>query len=161
MSVNVWRAVSIGLVSTMSMDILSALAIRLRVIAPLAPNLVGRWFVSVARAHPLHNDIALATPVSHEVGIALPVHYAIGTSLAALFVWATAYFGWPTRNLSLAVGFGISTSVLPWLIMFPAMGYGVAGWHGPEGTRLFTSSLVTHAFFGVGIGIAFRLIGAR
>jgi len=161
MSLTVWRTVLIGLVSTMSMDIFSVLAIRLRAIAPLAPNLVGRWFVSVANAQPFHTDIAHATPVSHELGIAFPVHYAIGTSLAALYVWATSYFGLPTRSPVLAVAFGVSTSVLPWLLMFPAMGYGIGGAHGPAGTRLFTSSLVTHAFFGAGIGISVRLIGSN
>ena len=43
------------------------------------------------------------------------------------------------------------TNVLPWLLMFRAMGYGFFGAHGPAGTRLFVSSLVSHAFFGLGI----------
>ena len=43
--------------------------------------------------------------------------------------------------------------------MFPAMGYGVFGSHGPAGTRLFLSSLITHAFFGIGIWVGVRLAG--
>jgi hypothetical protein len=42
--------------------------------------------------------------------------------------------------------------------MFPAMGYGVFGSHGPEGTRLFVSSLATHAFFGFGLWLAVQAV---
>jgi len=64
-------------------------------------------------------------------------------------------FGW-SRGAGVALAFGLSTSVLPWLVMFPAMGYGVFGTHGPEGTRLFVSSLISHAFFGLGLWLALR-----
>jgi hypothetical protein len=49
-----WQLLLAGVIATASMDVLSAIAIRFRLIAPLAPNLIGRWFASVARAHPLH-----------------------------------------------------------------------------------------------------------
>jgi hypothetical protein len=133
------------------MDVLSTLALRLRLIAPLAPNILGRWFASVARAHPFHEDIARAAPGSHELAIAAPVHYAIGISLTALFVLMSNRVGWHPRSLSPALAFGVGTNVFPWLLMFPAMGYGFFGAHGPEGTRLFASSLVNHVFFGFGI----------
>jgi hypothetical protein len=147
-----------GVIATMSMDVLTAIAIQLRVIAPLSPNLVGRWFASVARAHPVHEDIARAAPRSHELAIAIPGHYAIGMLLTALFVLMVNRIGWPARSLSPALAFGLSTNVFPWLVMFPSMGYGFFGAHGPEGTRLFVSSLVSHAFFGFGIWIAVRVM---
>jgi len=152
-----WRVFEIGVLSTLSMDLMTGVAMRLKLVAPLSPNLVGRWFVSVARAHPFHTNIAQASPVSHELLVALPVHYAIGTVLATLFACATGEFGWP-RSAGLALAFGLGTSVLPWLLMFPAMGYGVFGAHGPDGTRLFVSSLISHAFFGVGLWIAVHAV---
>lgn len=147
-----------GVIATMSMDVLSAIAIRLRLIAPLSPNVVGRWFSSVARAHPFHEDIARAAPAGHEFAIALPVHYAIGMFLTALFVVMAHRIGWHARGLPTALAFGVCTSVLPWLLMFPAMGYGFFGAHGPAGTRLFASSMVTHVFFGLGLWIAVRIL---
>jgi hypothetical protein len=150
---NTWQTLLVGVTSTFLMDLLTGVAIALRLVAPLSPNLVGRWFASVARAQPFHTDIARAAPVSHELAIALPVHYAIGTVLAALYLWTMFEAGWPTRNLALALAFGLCTNVLPWLLMFPAMGYGFFGANGPEGTRLFISSLASHAFFGIGIWI--------
>ena len=151
------HALLIGVLSTLSMDLLTGVAVRLRLVAPLPPNLVGRWFASVARVQPFHTDIARAAPVNYELLIALLGHYAIGTVLATLFVWGTGAVGW-TRSLGVALTFGVGTCVLPWLLMFPAMGYGVFGLHGPDGTRLFVSSLVSHALFGLGLWTAIRAV---
>ena len=87
------RVLALGIVSTLSMDLLTGVAIGLKLIAPLPPHLVGRWFASVARAQPFHADIARASPVSHEMLIALPVHYAIGITLTTLFVGANRQDG--------------------------------------------------------------------
>jgi len=153
-----WQVVLAGVIATVSMDVLSVVAVRVRLIAPLSPNLIGRWFASVARAHPLHADIARAAPSGHELAIALLGHYAIGMFLTALFVVMANRAGWPARSLSPALAFGMCTNVFPWLVMFPAMGYGFFGAHGPDGMRLFVSSLASHAFFGLGIWIAWRLM---
>ena len=153
-----WQMLLAGVIATGSMDVLSAIALRLRLIAPLAPNLIGRWFASVARAHPLHEDIARAASTGNELAIAIPGHYAIGMFLTALFVLMANRIGWQARGLSQALAFGVCTNVFPWLLMFPAMGYGFFGARGPEGTRLFVSSLVSHAFFGLGIWLGVRVM---
>jgi len=156
MMVNARYAMMIGVLSTLLMDLLTGVATRLRLLAPVSPNLVGRWFASVARAEPFHADIARSAPVNHELLVALSVHYAIGIVLATLFVWGTGEIGWP-RSLGIALAFGLCTNALPWLLMFPAMGYGLFGTHGPDGTRLFVSSLMSHAFFGLGLWITGRI----
>jgi Protein of unknown function (DUF2938) len=153
-----WQVLLAGAIATVSMDVLSAIAIRLRLIAPLSPYVIGRWFASVARAHPFHEDIAREAPGSHELAITLPVHYAIGMCLTALFVLMAHRIGWQARSLSPALAFGVCSSVFPWLLMFPAMGYGFFGAHGPEGTRLFVSSLVSHVFFGLGLWIGVLMV---
>jgi DUF2938 family protein len=153
-----WQVLLAGVIATVSMDVLSAIAIRLRFIAPLSPYVIGRWFASVARAHPFHEDIARAAPGRHELAIAIPGHYAIGMFLTALFVLMASRIGWQAKSLSPALAFGVCTSVFPWLLMFPAMGYGFFGAHGPEGTRLFVSSIVSHVFFGLGLWIAVRMM---
>jgi len=161
MSLTIWQVLLAGAVPTLVMDILGVVASRLRLTAPLAPQLLGRWFVSVARAHPFHDDIARAAAARHELAIALPVHYAIGAVLTAFYVWGTSRLGWPARDPWLAMAFGLCTNVLPWLLMFPAMGYGFFGSHGPAGTKMFISSLVNHALFGLGIWIGLQTAGVR
>ena len=58
----------------------------------------------------------------------------------------------------MAVVFGLCANLLPWLLMFPAMGYGFFGAHGPDGTRLFVSSLASLACFGLGLWMAVRAV---
>lgn len=156
-----WRSVAAGVIATLSMDVLSVVALRLHLSAPLPPNLIGRWFAFIARGRLYHADIAHTPPVPHEIAIALPFHYAIGIVLTGVYIWALSYAGRSPRNLALALAFGLCTNVLPWLLMFPAMGYGFFGSHGPEGTRLFISSLINHAFFGIGIWLAVMAAGLR
>jgi hypothetical protein len=154
----IWQVPVIGIISTLSMDLLTGAATWLGLTRPLPPNLLGRWLASVARAQPIHADIARSSPVSHELLITVPAHYTIGIALTMLYVWGTGQVGWP-RRLGVALGFGLCTNVLPWLLMFPAMGYGFFGAHGPEGTRLFVSSFISHACFGLGLWMAVRVIG--
>jgi hypothetical protein len=153
-----WQQITAGLLATLTMDVLSVAATRLRISAPLQPNLIGRWFASVARAQPFHTDIALTAPVTHELAIALPVHYAIGIALTLFYLFVTGRAGWPTDSLRLALAFAMCTNVLPWFVMFPSMGYGFFGANGPQGTHLFVSSVINHLSFGVGIWIALRVL---
>jgi|SRR6516162_5897185 hypothetical protein len=69
--------VLLGIIATVTMDVLTVSAIKLRLIAPLSPHLIGRWFASVARGQVLHGDIGQVSPIQHEIAIAVPVHYAI------------------------------------------------------------------------------------
>jgi DUF2938 family protein len=151
------RGVVVGIVATLTMDALTLAAVRLGVSAPLAPALVGRWFASVARARPFHADIAQAAPLDHELAIVFPVHYAIGITLALLYLLSASVLGLSPRQWAPALAFGLGTSVLAWLLMFPSMGYGAFGVHGPAGTRLFTSSLLSHAFYGIGLWVGATL----
>src|SRR5262245_6113481 len=156
-----WRNVVAGLIATLSMDVLSVVATRLQVTAPLPPSLIGRWFAFVARGSLVHADIAHTPAVANEIGIAVPVHYAIGIVLTSVYIWAMSYVGRSPANPALGLAFGLTTSVLPWLLMFPSMGYGLFGSHGPVGTRLFLSSLMNHAFFGMGIWLGVIVAGLR
>jgi hypothetical protein len=158
MSILSVRSVFIGILATLTMDVLSAGAYRLQVIAPLSPRPVGRWFASVARARPFHHDIGQTSPFSNEIAIGAPVHYAIGVTLALMYLLVTSTLGLTARNPIAAVGFGLWSNVLPWLLMFPAMGYGWFGVHGPAGTRLFMSSLITHGFYGMGLWLAASIL---
>lgn len=158
MSVVSLRSVLIGILATVTMDVLTAVTIKLGLIAPLSPHLIGRWFVCVARGQLLQADIAQVSPVNGEMAIAVPVHYAIGITLALLYFLVSSALGLTPRNPLSALGFALCTNLLPWLLMFPAMGYGWFGSHGPAGTRLFLSSFVTHCLYGVGLWLGASIL---
>ena len=158
MSIFNMRSVFIGILTTITMDVLSVTALKLGWIAFLPPRLTGRWFAFVARGQFLHSDIGRVTPINHEMAIAVPMHYVVGITLALLYLLLTSTLGLNPRNLIASLAFALCTNLLPWLLMFPAMGYGWFGTHGPPGTRLFFSSLVTHSFYGVGLWIGVLIL---
>ncbi|MFL6417215.1 MAG: DUF2938 family protein [Bryobacteraceae bacterium] len=126
----------IGAIATLTMDRLSGIVHRFGLSAPLPPNLIGRWFASILLLQPLHSDIAQFPAVRNEMAIGLAGHYAIGIMLACFYLWVTIRLGWRPRQFHCALGYSVCTNALPWMIMFPAMGYGFFGAHGPSGTRL-------------------------
>jgi len=158
MSIFSMRTVLIGILATITMDVLSITARKLGLIAFLPPRLTGRWFASVARGQFLHIDIGRVPPINHEMAIAVPMHYTVGITLALLYLLLVSALRLSPRNLIVALAFALCTNLLPWLLMFPAMGYGWFGTHGPAGTRLFFSSLITHPFYGVGLWIGVLIL---
>ena len=77
------------------------------------------------------HDIGTVTPVNSEIALAVLVHYAIGVTLAlAYLLLSSSALGVNARHPFAALGFGLTVNALPWLIMFPAMGY---GWFGADG----------------------------
>ena len=62
------RSVLIGIVATVTMDVLSTTALKLGLIAFLPPRLTGRWFASMARGQFSHGDIGQVPPINHEMG---------------------------------------------------------------------------------------------
>jgi len=152
------RSVFVGILATITMDVLSVTALKLGLIAFLPPRLTGRWFASMARGQFLHTDIGRVPPINHEMAIAVPMHYAVGITLALLYLLMVSALRLSPRNLIVALAFALCTNLLPWLLMFPAMGYGWFGAHGPPGTRLFFSSLFTHCFYGVGLWIGVLIL---
>ena len=154
------RLLLMGAIATVTMDIVGALAGRAGIVKPLPPVLIGRWFAAVARGRPLHENIAHAAPVNYELAIALLAHYLVGIAFAALYLFAAARLGVSPRSAIPAVTFGLVTSVFPWMLMFPAMGFGLFGSRGPAETQLFLSSLIGHAAFGIGLWLGVRASGA-
>ena len=152
------RSVFVGILATITTDVLSVTALKLGLIAFLPPRLTGRWFASMARGQFLHTDIGRVPPINHEMAIAVPMHYAVGITLALLYLLMVSALRLSPRNLIVALAFALCTNLLPWLLMFPAMGYGWFGKHRPPGTRLFFSSLVTHCFYGVGLWIGVLIL---
>jgi hypothetical protein len=119
------KSVLIGIVATLTMDFLTVAATKLRLMAPVSPQLSGRWFASLARGQALHRDIdQVPPPINHELAVAVPAHYAIGVTLTLLYLFLNSAFGLNSSSLGTALGFAPCTSLQSWLLMFSAMGYG-------------------------------------
>ena len=163
---NLIRWIGAGLLATGAMDLGSALIRKLGLIRGLTPQLIGRWFAYLARGETAHGSILLTPPARGELPFAGIGHYLIGISLAVIFGAAfSALLGQREQvsvglGLAMAMLFGLVSCVLPWLVMFPSMGFGPFGVDAPAELLLLRTSLVNHLIFGAALGLFARVLGA-
>jgi len=155
---SLWMAVPLGVGATALVDLWAIARKRLFGIAPPDYGLVGRWIAHMPRGRFVHEAIATAPPVDRERLVGWVAHYLIGVSFAAILVGiaGTAWLARPTLGPALLVGLG--TVAAPFLLMQPGMGAGIAASRTPRPGSARFQSLLTHAFFGVGLYLAARTL---
>ncbi|MFZ5550207.1 MAG: DUF2938 family protein [Pseudomonadota bacterium] len=149
-----------GIVGAVLMDITETLAARAGLTSGVSVALVGRWARGLARGQWAHADIAHtpARPGDMQVGWAF--HYLVGGGgVALLYAALLQATGWtlPAHHLWGGMAFGVATSLLPWLLLLPAFGWGWFGRRGPPGSNPLLASLVSHLPYGLGVGAVMAL----
>lgn len=150
---HILRGAGVGALATVAMDLTAALGRALGLLQGASPEWIARWFGLVLRGDPVTDDIRTAPDVGLPLPLLLLVHYAIGATLGLLYVTVARGREGPASALL----FGLATNALPWLLMFPAMGFGLFGLAGPEDALLFRTSLVNHLGWGIGLALAVRI----
>lgn len=144
-------AVAVGIGATLFMDIWALLLKRAFSVPPANYCLVGRWLGHMPGGTFMHVNISTAPPKRGECTVGWVVHYVIGI-LYALALVALASDGWLARPTFFpAILFGVVSVVVPYLIMQPAFGLGIAASKTPLPMRARFRSLLAHAVFGVGL----------
>ena len=118
-----------------------------------APNycLVGRWFRYMPEGTFRHSNIASTPRKSAECMVGWILHYMIGITFAIAFV-AIVGNGWLQHpTLFPALTFGFVTVLMPFFIMQPAFGLGLAASKTSNPTQARLRSLMNHTAFGVGL----------
>jgi hypothetical protein len=144
-------AVLVGLGATLLIDLWALFLRRAFGIPSLSYCLLGRWLLHMPAGTLVHRSIAAARPKPHECALGWVAHYLIGTAFALGFVllgsgrWLERPTLWP------AVAFGAATTLVPYLVMQPSFGLGVAASKTPNPGRARLKSLATHTVFGVGL----------
>lgn len=155
----VWRIFLTGIGATLVMDLWGLLLRRVYGVSGLDYRLVGRWLGHMARGQFRHDGIGRSAPVAAEAALGWAAHYGIGIGFAAILVAATAGQGWlQAPTLLPALGFGLVSVVLPYVVMQPAFGLGIAGARSPDPTATRLRSLITHLVFGLGLYLAASLV---
>ncbi|AMO21985.1 DUF2938 domain-containing protein [Ramlibacter solisilvae] len=151
------RVCAIGVGATATMDLWLLLLHRLGV-PTLNFAMIGRWAGHWRRGVFAHEAIAKAAPVKGELALGWLFHYATGVAFAALLV-AIEGSEW-ARGPSLlpALSVGVATVAVPWLVMQPAMGAGIASAKTPSPARNRARSLANHAVFGLGLYLTALLV---
>lgn len=116
--------------------------------------LLGRWVGHLLRGTWRHASIARAASLPGEVALGWIAHYAVGIAFAAVLVrvCGVQWLARPTPGPALL--FGVLTVAVPFLVMQPAMGLGVAAARTAAPMQNRLRSLANHAVFGFGLYLA-------
>ena len=149
-----------GIVGAVLMDITESIAARFGLTSGVNVALVGRWALGLTRGQFAHANIARSPERPGEVRMGWAFHFLVGGSGVALLYAAFVQFAGftvPIHYLWGGVMFGAATSLLPWLVLLPAFGWGWFGRRGPQGSNALLASTVSHIPYGLGVGAVMAL----
>ncbi len=145
------RAAVVGLGATLLMDLWALLLQRTFGIPSANYCLVGRWLCHMPDGTFVHASIVDASRKRFECVAGWLAHYLIGAAYALALV-AIVSGGWLARPTLLpAVLFGVVTVVLPFVVMQPSFGLGIAASRAPDPGQARLRSLMAHTVFGAGL----------
>jgi hypothetical protein len=148
-----------GIVGAVLMDITETFAARVGLTSGVNVALVGRWALGLPLGQWAHADIARSPARPGEVRTGWAFHFLIGGGGVALLYAALVHAAGfnPIQHLWGGVIFGVATSLLPWLLLLPAFGWGWFGRRGPRGSNALLASTVSHIPYGLGVGVVMAL----
>lgn len=144
-------AIVVGLGAVLIMDLWNLFLQRAFNISSLNFCLVGRWLSHMLTGTFTHASIAAAQKRPVECAIGWTAHYLIGITFAVMLVLLTSGSWLESPSFLPALLVGIGTVPIPYFIVQPALGFGVAAAKTPNPTQARLKSVITHTVFGVGL----------
>lgn len=160
MSEVVLRVVAVGLGATAIMDAWGLMLRHVYGVAGLDYRLVGRWIGHMPQGRFRHDAIGKAAMVPGEGLLGWTAHYVTGVAFAAGLIVSQGEDWLRGPTLLPALLAGLVTVAVPWLVMQPGFGMGIAASRTPNPTAARLRSLVTHLVFGLGLYAAGRVIAS-
>lgn len=149
--VQVLFGVLVGIVGTVTMDVLAVVRGRLGFAKGAKAEWIGRWYLGMARGRFTHADIAAAPEQPGEMRAAFLGHYIIGATLGVFYLLGAGWVNVSPASFIMALGYGFATCVFPWFLLFPAQGFGVFGRRAPAELKVFSASILNHLGYGLGL----------
>ncbi len=115
--------------------------------------LVGRWALSVHDHGLFQDNIRNRKPIKFESPLGWALHIALGAVFGIGFWALFSEVARPHDRIWQGLVFGLATTVVPWGIFQPMFGWGVALSKMPNPGPLRIRGLITHAIFGLGLGL--------
>jgi hypothetical protein len=144
-------AILIGLGATLTTDLWALFLKRAFKIAPPNYCLVGRWLRYMSEGIFKHSNIASAPQKSAECTVGWIAHYMIGITFSIAFVALVGNNWLQHPKLVPAIIFGVVTVLMPFFIMQPSFGLGLAASKTSNPTQARFRSLMNHTVFGAGL----------
>ena len=144
-------AIAVGLGATLFMDLWALFLKRAFRIPPANYCLVGRWFCHMPEGTFMHASIAAAAQKDSECAVGWIAHYVVGVVYALVLVALVSSRWLVQPTLLPALLFGVATVLVPYLLMQPSFGLGIAASRTPNPTHARLKSLMAHTVIGVGL----------
>ena len=142
--------IAIGISATLLMDLWNLFLKRAFNIPSLNLCFLGRWVSHMSGGTFRHASIAAAPQKPFECAVGWIAHYTIGIVFAVAFVLVSG--DWLARPTLLpALLFGVATVAVPFFVLQPSIGLGIASSKTRNPTQSRLKSLMTHTAFGVGL----------
>ena len=144
-------AVLVGIGGTAILDLVSLLMERFAGVPATNWRMVGRWVGHLPKGRFVQRDLKLAAPVPGEHALGRIFHYVIGAGYGLLLVaiWGAGWLQAP--GFAPPMVLVLALLVLPYFVMMPGMGAGIAGARTPNPTVARLKSVVGHSIFGLGM----------
>ncbi len=152
------RAALVGIGGTIVLDLYAFILQRLFGIAGTNWKMVGRWIGHMPKGEFVQPAIGKAAPVPGEHALGWAFHYGIGIGYGLLLaaIWGAGWFERP--GIAEPLMLALVLLVLPFFVMMPGLGLGVAGSHTPKPNVTRLKSVIGHSVFGIGMFLAARLL---
>lgn len=141
----------IGIGGTIILDLWAFMLQRVFKVPATNWAMVGRWVGNMRQGQFIQTNLAGAMPVKGELLLGWLVHYAIGIGYGLLLIalWGIEWMHAPSLAAPLIVS--LALLVLPYFVMMPGMGLGVAASRAPKPNIARFKSIVGHTVFGLGM----------
>lgn len=147
----------LGIGATIVMDIWLFILMQLN-IPTLNFALLGRWIGWIFKGKIRHYPISQSPQIQHESLLGWCTHYSVGVLFAFIFILFAGETWLIQPQFYSAFAFGLITVLVPFLIMQPAMGAGIAAANTPEPWLNPLKSLINHGIFGCGLYLAAKFL---
>ena len=153
-------SIFIGLGATLTLDLWSLFLKYVFRISPSNFCLVGRWILYMPEGIFSHSNIGSAPQKRGECTVGWIAHYMIGITFAIGFATFTGSNWLQYPKLIPAFIFGLLSISMPFFIMQPSIGLGIAASKTSNPLQARVRTLINHIVFGIGLYL-FALLANR
>src|SRR5512133_1319347 len=147
--ITILSGVAIGIGATLLMDLWNLFLKRAFSIPSLNYCLLGRWIRHMPGGAFRHASISAAPRKSLECAVGWIAHYSIGVVFALVFVVGLANDWLERPTLLPALLYGMATVLLPFFLLQPSIGLGIAASKTSKPAQARLKSLMTYIVFGL------------
>lgn len=154
------KAAAVCIGGTVALDVWALVLKRVFDVPATSWAMVGRWIGNMPKGQFVQKSISTATPIRGESATGWGAHYIIGIGYGMPLVglWGSKWLA--HSNVLPPMILAICLLVLPYFVMMPGMGMGLAASRTPRPNVARLKSVASHSIFGLGMYATALLLAA-